>query len=69
MDEKKSIFSVGLNTVNEAKITTRKELFDAFNEDFKEGLWKVCVETAIAYGVGLGLLMLVFPLIREKEDK
>ena len=69
MKEQETIFNVGLETIKENKVTTRKQMFELFNEGFKEGLWQAAKETVLAYGVGLGLLMLVFPLIREKEDK
>ena len=66
MKEQKSIFSMGVNTVKEGKVTTRKQLLELFNEGFKEGLWEAAKETAIAYVIGLGLLMVAFPLFKEK---
>ena len=66
MKEQDSIFSTGLKTVKEGNVTTRKQLFELFNEGFKEGLWEAAKETAIAYVIGLGLLMVAFPLFKEK---
>lgn len=66
MKEQETIFNVGLETIKENKVTTRKQVFELFNEGFKEGLWQAAKETAIAYGVGLALLMVAFPLFKDK---
>lgn len=66
MREQETIFSSGLETIKSGKVTTRKQLFELFNEGFKEGLWKAAKETAIAYVIGLGLLMATFPLFKDK---
>lgn len=68
MKEQESIFATGLETIKNGKVTTRKQVFDLFNAGFKEGLWQAAKETAIAYGVGLALLMITFPLYREKIE-
>ena len=66
MKEQETIFGTGLEVIKSNKVTTRKQLFELFNEGFKEGLWQAVKETAIAYGVGLALLMVTFPLFKEK---
>ena len=66
MKEQKTIFNVGLETIKENKVTTRKQMIELFNEGFKEGLWQAAKETVIAYGVGLALLMITFPLFKDK---
>lgn len=66
MKESENIFGNGLDTIKNNKVTTRKQVLDLFNEGFKEGLWEACKETVLAYGIGLALLMITFPLYREK---
>lgn len=66
MKEQENIFGSGLDAIKNNKVTTRKQVLDLFNAGFKEGLWRACKETVLAYGIGLALLMITFPLYREK---
>jgi hypothetical protein len=66
MKENETIFGSGLDAIKNNKVITRKQVLDLFNAGFKEGLWEACKETVIAYGVGLALLMVTFPLYRDK---